>query len=243
MKDSLTIFFPCYNDSATIAGMVVAADMVARQLTEDYEILVVDDGSSDHSREVLKELSLKYNRLRLVFHDTNMGYGGALKSGFKNATKELIFYTDGDAQYDVHELKTLWQRMSDDVDVVNGFKMKRHDPWHRVFIGFIYQHLIRMAFALKIKDVDCDCRLMRSRIFDKVKLQHDSGVICVEMIRKIQEAGFRFTEVGVHHFFRAVGKSQFFNFKRLARAVKDLAALWVNLIILTRGVSGGDRFA
>jgi len=232
---SLTIFFPCYNDAGTIASMVIAADAVARELTDDYEIIVIDDGSTDGSRAILTELQKSYSALRTIFHETNKGYGGALRSGFYNATKDLIFYTDGDAQYDVRELKKLLPLMTDNVDVVNGFKIKRHDPLHRIIIGKVYQYLMKFLFGLKIKDVDCDFRLIRRDVFRKVKLTRNSGVICIELVRKIQDAGFRFAEVGVHHYFRTYGKSQFFNIRRLFRVGIDIMKLWVELIILRRG--------
>jgi glycosyltransferase involved in cell wall biosynthesis len=236
MISSLTIFFPCYNDAGTIASMVVAADMVARELTDDYEIIVVDDASTDHSRKILNELKIKYNKLRLIFHTQNLGYGGALRSGFKNATKDLIFYTDGDAQYDIAELKKLWSCMDDDVDVVNGFKIKRLDPFYRVAIGKIYQYVIKTVFLLKIKDIDCDFRLMRKKIFENIELKQNSGAICIEMIKKIQNAGYKFKEAGVNHFFRAYGRSQFFNFKRIMAAIQNLFALWIELVVLKKGV-------
>lgn len=234
MAPSLSIFFPCYNDEGTIASMVVKADAVARSLTSDYEIIVVDDGSRDHSREILEELKRKYDRLRVVLHPENRGYGGALRSGFANATKDLVFYTDGDAQYDVYELKKLYPLMIDGVDAANGYKIKRSDPFYRVWFGLAYQYGVKLAFGLKIRDVDCDFRLMRRKIFDKVQLTRTSGVICVEMVKKIQMEGFKFAEIGVHHFFRAYGRSQFFNFSRLFRVMINLVALWAELVLFAR---------
>ncbi|MCX7766977.1 MAG: glycosyltransferase family 2 protein [Candidatus Sumerlaeia bacterium] len=232
---SLTIFFPCYNDSATIAGMVILAHEVARDITDDFEVIVIDDGSSDSSRLILEELKEQYpETLKLIFHQRNKGYGGALRSGFANATKEWIFYTDGDAQYDVRELTKLVEKVSDEIDVVQGYKIKRHDPWHRIVIGLIYQYGMKILFGLKIKDVDCDFRLLRRRIFDKVKLNYNTGIICLELIKKIQHCGFRFAEVGVNHYFRLAGKSQFFNFRRVMQVGLGIFKLWFELIILKR---------
>lgn len=235
MKPSLTIFFPCYNDAGTIATMIVKADSVASKFTTDYEIIVIDDGSTDTSRRLLLDIKEKFPKLKIIFHEKNKGYGGVLKTGFREAKKELIFYTDGDAQYDVYELETLFPLMKENIDIVNGYKIKRHDPLYRIIIGYIYQYLMKLLFQLKIQDVDCDFRLMRKKIFDHVELKYDSGVICVEMIKKIQEAGFKFAEVGVHHYFRSYGKSRIFNFRRILRISIDLIKLWIELIILKKG--------
>src|SRR3972149_481278 len=110
-RPSITAFFPCYNDGGTIASMVTLAVQTLEALTDDYEVIVIDDGSTDHSREILRELAKRFDRLRLVFHESNRGYGGALRSGFYNASKDLVFYTDGDAQYDVLEISLLLPEM------------------------------------------------------------------------------------------------------------------------------------
>jgi glycosyltransferase involved in cell wall biosynthesis len=230
-KPSISVFFPAYNDAGTIASLVVLADKTCRQLTDDYEVIVVNDGSPDHTGDILAELAAKYANLRVVTHEKNKGYGGALRTGFASATKDLIFYTDGDAQYDARELALLVPLMTDDVDVVNGYKISRSDPWHRIIIGNIYRTIIKVAFGLKIRDVDCDFRLIRRTGFNKVRLFSNSGTICVEMVKSLQDAGLRFAECPVHHFHRAYGKSQFFNFKRLFKTFKDLSALWWKLVI------------
>jgi len=230
-KYSISVFFPCYNDKGTIATLVLEAQSVLEKLTNDFEIIVIDDGSTDGSRDLLLKLQHDVHQLRLVMHDKNKGYGGALKSGFKAATKELVFYTDGDGQYDVKEIPKLLEKMTDDVDIVNGYKIKRHDPLHRVIIGYIYQEIMRLAFHLPIKDPDCDFRLMRRKIFEKINLKSNTGTICIELVKKAQQAGFKFAEVGVSHYFRVYGKSQFFNFKRVFKTLAKLITLWFELII------------
>lgn len=231
-RPSISAFFPAYNDAGTIPSMVITVLLTLRELTDDYEVIVINDGSRDHTAAVLDELARLYpNEVRVIHHVKNRGYGGALRSGFANATKEWIFYTDGDAQYDPRELKKLAELMSDEVDFINGWKIERNDPLHRIIIGRLYQYFIKATFGLKLKDVDCDFRLMRRRVFDKVELTADSGVICVELMKKVQDAGFRLTETPVHHFHRAYGKSQFFNFRRLLQVARDLAALWMQLVV------------
>ena len=230
----LSVFFPAYNDGGTIASLVIAARQAARELTPDFEIIVVNDGSADATPAIADELARTYPEVRVVHHTRNRGYGGALRSGFAAATKELVFYTDGDGQYDPTELAVLWPQMAEGVDLVNGYKISRSDPLHRIVIGRVYHYTVKFLFGLRVRDVDCDFRLMRRHIFDRVRLEHNSGVICLEMMKKIQDAGFTIHEVPVHHYHRAFGRSQFFNVRRLVRTAIDVGRLWVNLVIIGR---------
>src|SRR3954447_16453369 len=227
----LSVFFPAYNDSGTIASMVIRAVQAASELTPDYEVIVVDDGSHDATPVIVDELARTYSHVRVVHHPKNRGYGGALQTGFRSATKEFIFYTDGDAQYDPAELAALWARMAPGTDLVNGYKISRSDPFHRIVIGRIYHHLVTTMFGLTVRDVDCDFRLLRRTIFDRIELTKTSGVICLEMMKKIEDAGFHIVEVPVHHYHRAFGKSQFFNFRRIAKTGVDVLRLWYELVI------------
>lgn len=229
---SVSIFYPCYNDWGTMGSMVMLTIRTAERLGLDYDITLIDDGSGEHTLDLLAAIERHFPQVRVKRHEKNRGYGGALRSGFAEATKEWIFYTDGDAQYDVRELERLVEKIADDVDVVQGYKITRHDPLHRIVIGRIYHHLVKLAFGLKIRDVDCDFRLIRRSVFDKVELKSDSGVICAEMMTKIQRAGCRVTEVPVHHFDRHHGKSQFFNFSRIFRVARNLAGLWFRMVLL-----------
>ena len=227
----LSVFFPAYNDSGTIASLVIRAVRAAAALTSDYEVVIVNDGSADATAEIAEELARTYPHVRVVHHTKNRGYGGALQTGFRSATKELIFYTDGDAQYDVAELSLLWAAMTPEADLVNGYKISRSDPLHRIIIGRLYHHIVSLLFGLKVRDVDCDFRLMRRSIFDRIELHKTSGVICLEIMKKIHDAGFRIVEVPVHHYHRAYGKSQFFNFPRIFRTGVDVMRLWVALVV------------
>jgi len=228
----LSIFFPAYNDSGTIASLVMTALRAAAQLTPDHEVIVVNDGSTDSTLQILEELARIYPQVRIVNHPVNRGYGGALRTGFASASKDIIFYTDGDAQYDPAEMSALWPKMTAGVDLVNGYKISRSDPLHRIIIGRVYHHTVKLMFGLSVRDVDCDFRLMRRAIFDRIRLEKNSGVICLEMMRKIERAGFRIVEVPVHHYHRAHGKSQFFNFRRIFRTGVDVMKLWLALVVL-----------
>lgn len=231
---SLSLFFPCYNDAGTIGSLIAAADTVAREFTNDYEIIVVDDGSTDASRDLLQALSRAYPSLKPVFHERNRGYGGALRTGFATCSKDLIFYTDGDGQYDVFELCNLLPVLQDGVDVVNGYKIERHDPVSRIILGQLYLMFMRLAFQFEVRDVDCDFRLLRSSCVRSISLTHDSGVICLELVKKLEMAGYRFAEFPVHHYQRICGRSQFFNVRRLVATGVNILRLWTQLFILRR---------
>jgi glycosyltransferase involved in cell wall biosynthesis len=229
-RPSISAFFPAYNDGGTIASMVLSAILVLEELTDDYEVIVIDDGSKDYTPQILDRLAADYECVRVIHHEKNKGYGGALRTGFASATKEYIFYTDGDAQYDVRDLRTLYPLIVDGVDMAQGWKISRNDPWYRKLIGRMYHHMVRIAFSLKMRDVDCDFRLIRRQVFEKVFLTRSSGVICVEMMKKIQDNGFVIKEGPVSHYHRAYGKSQFFNFRRVFQVGRDLIALWFELV-------------
>ena len=214
-------------ETAWVRDVVLACNDFLVSLNRDFEIIVVDDGSHDDTVQIARTL----DRTIVHVHDANRGYGGALQSGIQSATKDLIFYTDGDAQYDPAEMDVLWSRLAPDVDMVNGYKISRSDPFHRIVIGRVYHHMVSVLFGLNVSDVDCDFRLLRREIFEKVRLEKTSGVICLEMMKKIEDAGFAIVEVPVHHYHRAHGRSQFFNFSRVFRTAVDVLKLWYTLVV------------
>jgi glycosyltransferase involved in cell wall biosynthesis len=237
MKPSISVFFPCYNDAGTISAVVIRALQTLREIADNYEVIVVNDASPDDALQILNELACVLPpSFRIINHEKNRGYGGALRSGIAAATKEWIFYTDGDAQYDVRELKLLAEKIADDVDFINGWKIKRRDPWYRIIIGILYQYFIKLVFGLKIKDVDCDFRLMRREIFDIVQLESSTGTITFELVKKAQDAGYRFVEVPVHHFFRLYGTSQFFNLSRVGATLLRVFRWWWRLVVKQEAV-------
>lgn len=237
--EGISVFFPCYGDAGTIPSLVIRALQTVRTLTDDYEVIVINDASPDDAAEVLRELQRAYpDELRVITHTKNRDYGGVLRAGFAAATKPLIFYTDGDAQYDPRELALLAAALTPDADIINGYKIDRGDPLIRKVVGRVYHWGMKLAFGFKIRDVDCDFRLIRRRVFDKVELTSTSGSITVEFVAKATDLGFRFVEVPVHHYHRLVGKSQFFNFPRIFRTLRNLALLWWELRVRRSHLKG-----
>jgi glycosyltransferase involved in cell wall biosynthesis len=239
---SLSAVFPAYNDGGTIPSMILTALLALRQVTDDYEIIVTNDGSSDHTALVLNEMAAVYpHELRVIHHPCNKGYGATLRTGFSAATKEWVFYTDGDAQYNPFELVSLVNALQEGVDVVNGYKISRNDPLERKIIGRIYHYFVKLMFGFKLRDVDCDFRLIRRNIFDEIQLESTSGTICLEMVKKFQDAGYTFAEVPVNHYHRQYGKSQFFNFIRIWHTGVHLIELWWKLVVRKEHLQAGQK--
>ena len=211
-SSSITVFLPAFNDEQSIAALVTNALDTLPSLSDDFEVLVVNDGSSDSTGAVLEELASQFSNINIIHHKSNQGYGGALRSGFSHATKDLIFYTDGDGQYDVRELAVLYPLMTTTVSVVNGYKIRRSDSRLRIVIGATYNWLARVLFKLPIRDVDCDFRLMRRQAVQQLDL----------------------VEAPVHHYSRKHGRSQFFTFRRVAKTAVDFFVLWLRLMMRPR---------
>jgi glycosyltransferase involved in cell wall biosynthesis len=227
---SISVFFPAYNDAPSIPKLVADAFAVLPQLSDDYEVIVINDGSSDNTGQVLAALEQQYApRMRVVTHPRNLGYGQALRTGFEAATKDLVFYTDGDGQYDVRELPKLLERMAPSVGLVNGFKLERNDPKHRIMIGEAYNRFARFLFRVKLRDIDCDFRLIRRCLLHQLRLVSTSGTICVELVRKIELTPWQVREVGVHHYERKHGRSQFFRMQSLLSTLYQLTRLYVQV--------------
>jgi len=230
---SLSVFFPAYNDATSLPPLVRKTFDVLREHVADYEVIVVNDGSRDKTEHVLEQLRREFDPfLRVVTHTENRGYGAALRSGFAAATKDYVFYTDGDGQYDIGELPKLLERMGTETGLVNGYKLERQDPRHRIWIGNVYNFCARLLFRIRIRDIDCDYRLIRRPLLDKIHLTSTSGTICVELVRKLELSGCQVAEVGVHHYPRLHGRSQFFRLPALASTFTQLVRLWVRLVLL-----------
>jgi glycosyltransferase involved in cell wall biosynthesis len=232
---SLSVFFPAYNDAPSLPNLLEKTFATLRGRVAEYEVIVINDGSYDNTAAVLEEQRKLYEPcLRIVTHAQNRGYGGALRSGFDAATKEWVFYTDGDSQYDISEMPRLLELAGPGTGLVNGYKLERHDPAHRIWIGKTYNFCARLLFGIRIRDIDCDYRLIRRDLLTQIQLTSTSGTICVELVRKLEMTGCAIVELGVHHYPRLYGKSQFFRLRSLATTFYELVRLWVRVVLLRR---------
>ncbi len=217
----LTIFFPVLNDRFIIPTLVEKAHKAAKKVARTYEIIIINDGSTDDSLLVTKNLQKKYPFLRVISHKKTQGYGSALRDGFSHATKDWVFYTDGDGQYDPSELTHLVEKVEPQVDIVNGYKRIRSDPWLRKLLGESYNRIVRFLYHVPIRDVDCDFRLIRREVLRHITLTSRSGLICVELVTKLAGIGARFTEVPVSHYPRRYGRSMFFDITPLFSTLRE----------------------
>jgi glycosyltransferase involved in cell wall biosynthesis len=232
--DGISVFFPAYNDAASLPRLLATTFATLEATGRPFEVIVVNDGSYDETAAVLETLQQQYGpaRLRVITHESNRGYGGALRSGFAAARLPLVFYTDGDGQYDPAELPKLLALLRPSTGLVNGYKLLRNDPWHRIFIGRVYNRFARFLFQIRIRDIDCDFRLIRRELLDGLDLTSTSGTICVELVRKIEVSGCAVAEVGVHHYPRLHGRSQFFRWRSLLTTFTQLLNLYRTLVLL-----------
>ncbi len=221
MNYNISLFFPCYNEEDNIETTVKKALDVLRSLTDTFEIIVVDDGSSDQTEKIVRSLIKEEKRIKLIQHPRNRGYGAVLRTGLKNARYELICFTDADGQFDFSQIKKMLPLINDS-DVVIGYRKKRRDSFHRLVNAKIYGLVIRLFFGLKVKDVDCGFKLFQKKVIDDIEIESQGALASAEILVKIKSKGYRIMEIGVDHFPRFAGKSTGANLRVIFKAAKEL---------------------
>lgn len=221
---SISVFFPCYNEQENIRRTVEKALEVLGKLNADFEVIIVDDGSADKTGQIADEIAERDGRVKVVHHKHNLGYGAALQSGFKAATKELVFYTDGDGQFDINEMPPLLSLM-EQYDIVSCYRLNRRDPIIRKINGWCWTRLICLMFGLKIRDIDCAFKLYKREIFDKIELSSTGALIDAEILARAVRKDYRITQKGVHHYPRTAGEQTGANIRVVLRAFKELFKL------------------
>ena len=221
---SVTIFFPCHNEQDNVARVTEQAVAVAENLRGDYEIIIIDDGSTDDTGRIADEIAATQDRVRVVHHERNQGYGAALQSGFKAATKDLVFYTDGDGQFDIGELPGLLPLMQE-YDIVSGYRLNRQDNLVRILGGWVWTRLNCLVFSLNLRDIDCAFKLYKRAIFDTIKMESTGALIDTEILARAAKKGYRITQKGVHHFPRTTGRQTGASPGVVLRALRELLRL------------------
>jgi len=200
---SLSVFFPCFNEEENVRRAYESADRVCRSLAVDYEILFIDDGSTDRTAEIVKTIAAADPRVRTVHHAANSGYGAALRSGFEAASKRLVFFTDGDGQFDISEMPPLLPLL-ERYDIVAGYRLRRQDGLIRKFNGWGWTKLAALLFGVKVKDVNCAFKIFRRAVFDNIELNCTGALISAEILAKAARRGFSMTQSGVRRAFREI---------------------------------------
>jgi len=221
---SITVFFPCYNEQDNVTKVVPRAIEVLEGLRADYEILIIDDGSSDDTGRIADQIAASRKRVRVIHHPRNLGYGAALQSGFRAAAKELVFFTDGDAQFDLAELPPLLPLMKE-YDIVCGYRMNRQDNIVRKMNGWLWTKMTGLVFSLNLRDVDCAFKLFKRAVFDGMKMESTGALINTEILARAARRGCTITQRGVHHYPRTAGKQTGCNPKVIVRAFQELLRL------------------
>ncbi len=221
---SLTIMFPCYNEEANVERVTRAALEVGRQVADDLEVLIINDGSRDRTGEIADRLAGEIDEVRVVHNNPNLGYGGALGSGFRAATKDWVFYTDGDGQFDLGELPRLVPLLETH-EVVSCYRLDRQDPVIRKLNGWAWSALVNLVFGLRLRDIDCAFKIYPRTFLTRIEMWSQGALIDAEMLAKARYLGCRIAQVGVHHYPRAAGEQTGANLGVVLRAFKELLAL------------------
>ena len=222
--NSISVFFPCYNEQDNVTRTVEQALAVLEKACADFEVIIVDDGSSDATGQIADEIAARNSRVKVVHHPANRGYGAALKSGFNAATKELVFYTDGDGQFDIGEMPPLLPLISR-YDIISCYRLNRQDSLVRKINAWCWTKLVCLLFGMKIRDIDCAFKLYKREIFDNIKLSSTGALIDAEILARAVRRGYTVTQKGVHHYPRMAGAQTGANLRVILRAFKELFKL------------------
>jgi cellulose synthase/poly-beta-1,6-N-acetylglucosamine synthase-like glycosyltransferase len=219
----ISIVLPAWNEEAVIADVVESVVFAARRMTPDFEVIVVDDGSTDRTGEVVDDLAEEYPQVRPIHNWPNQGYGGAVVTGFQEAKKELLFFMDSDGQFDIHDLALLIEPLErGEGDIVLGYRAHRQDSPLRLLNAWAWKQLVCTLFQFRVKDIDCAFKLMPTRLVRAVSVESRSAMLNAEMLAKFARMDLSATEVPIQHFPRQKGKATGANLRVIARAFREL---------------------
>jgi len=231
--DELSVFFPCYNEENNISNTVSKAISILKDIAKKWEIILVNDGSKDNTAKVLDQIkSVNPKEIKIITHNPNRGYGGALKSGFYNSKYQWIAFTDSDGQFDFEEITKFFEKQKETKsDVVIGYYLSRQVSKTTILTSKIWEIIVFILFGLKVTDIDCGFKLINKKVVETIpKLEAERGAfISSEFLIKTKKAGFKITEIGVHHYPRIEGKATGRNIKVIIKSFADLFRLWYKI--------------
>ena len=229
MNEALSIILPAYNEVENIEAGVSSVLKFVPTFTEHYEVIIVDDGSRDGTGKLIDRLAAKYDRVVALHHLSNRGYGAALRSGFKAARGELIFFTDGDGQFEIQEMPKLMSLIREGTDIACGYRMRRADPLMRAVNAALYRAIVRLLFRLNVKDINCAFKLFKRKIIENLNFESCGALINAELLILAQKKGYLIKEVGVIHYPRIKGKQTGAKLTVILRTFIELLRLWRKL--------------
>ena len=226
---SLSVFFPCYNEEANVEPLARKTVGVLESLVADWEIILVDDGSKDRTGEIIDRLAAEDERIRAVHHKHNGGYGAALRSGFRKARKDLVFFTDGDGQFDIRELDLLLSRR-DDADLVCGCRRKRQDKLIRKINAACWGFLVQRVLGFRCRDVDAAFKLLPRRLVQAMPLRSTGALISAELLARATRQGCTILDLPVTHLPRTAGQATGARLSVILRAFGELFKLRKDIV-------------
>ena len=224
IEKDISVIFPAYNEEENIEVCVLVAHCILNELMWNFEIIIVDDGSTDSTKKICNELAGRLKEVRVISKDKNEGYGCALRDGFKAARFEYVFFSDSDRQFDIMNLKDLFAH-AESYDIVIGFRKNRQDPWKRKFLSWGYNRLCRILFALDVRDIDCAFKLFQRSVFDTIAIESKQFFVNTEILCKASAEGMKIKEVGVSHFPRVDGISKV-GFVHIPRTLREITRIY-----------------
>lgn len=224
--DSLSVALPAYNEEENLRPMIaevveVMDGLVNEELIEEYEVIIVNDGSKDNTANLVVELSQQFPAVRLVNHEINKGYGAAVYTGFISARKDLVFLTDSDKQFNISDIRRLLPLL-DEADLVAGYRAPRQDPFKRRLFGQGWSMLVTILFGYTVRDVDCAFKLFRREIIEAIDIESRGATFSAEFLVRAKRQGYRFREVPVTHLPRVAGTQTGAKLHVITRAFREL---------------------
>lgn len=224
---SISAIFPCYNEGENIVKQITYANSVLNKVTDDYEIIIIDDGSTDESRVLLERMASENGKIKVISHRSNLGYGKALQSGFRQATKDLVFYTSLDNQYDIGQINNFLPHIVHN-DIVIGYRVKRKDPLYRILISRLYNFLIRTLYGLKVLDINCAFKLFKKNSNFCLEIKSNHFFVDTEILLGAIKLGQSIKQLEVQHYPRTLGSSTV-KPKRVVLTLIEVIKFWKEL--------------
>ncbi len=227
-KPNISVFFPVYKDETTVRSLTIKAIEVLKEISNKFEIVIVNDGSPDRSGEIADELATEFPFVKAIHHSVNKGYGAAVKTGFENSQYEWICLTDGDDEYDIRDLKKMI-RLKNYYDLVITFRYVKLYSTMRVFISAVYNKIVRSIFRTRYRDISTGLRLIRKDVYNELRLISDSPFIGAELTMRTMLKGYRVGEMGIQTFPREIGKGSSVSMKNIMHTLKDLKKVYYDI--------------